>query len=66
MQLLCGGIVSNIPLAYGFLLQYENVIPIWGVENQEELDQILYFNDHPPVIDDNFHNDVEKIRQFFN
>lgn len=66
MQPLCGGIVSNIPLAYGFLHQYENVIPIWGVENQEELDQILYFNDHPPVIDDNFHKDVEKLRQFFN
>jgi uncharacterized protein len=66
MQPLCGGVLSNIPLAFGFLYQYENVIPLWGVLKQEELDQILYFNNHPPVIDDKFKEDVEKLRQFFN
>ena len=66
MQPLCGGVVENIPLAFGFLHQYENVIPIWGVRTQEEMDQILYFNEHPPVIDDKFAEDVEKIRCFFN
>ena len=66
MQPLCGGVVENIPLAFGFLHQFENVIPIWGVTTQEEMDQILYFNEHPPVIDEKFHEDVEKIRCFFN
>ena len=66
MQPLCGGVVSNIPLAFGFLHQFENVIPIWGVRTQEEMDQILYFNEHPPVIDEKFAEDVEKIRDFFN
>ena len=66
MQPLCGGVVENIPLAFGFLHQYESVIPIWGAKNQEEIEQILYFNEHPPVIDDKFHADVEKIRMFFN
>ncbi len=65
MQPLCGGVVDNIPLAYGFLNQYENVVPLWGARSQEELDQILYFADHPPVIDEKFHSDVERIRQFF-
>lgn len=66
MQPLCGGLVENIPLAFGFLHQYENVIPIWGVQTQEEMSQILYFNEHPPVIDEKFHEDVERIRMFFN
>lgn len=66
MQPLGGGLVENIPLAFGFLHQYESVIPIWGVNTQEEMDQILYFNEHPPVIDEKFHNDVERIRMFFN
>lgn len=66
MQPLCGGVVDNIPLAYGFLHQFENVIPIWGVQTDEELKQILYFNEHPPVIDERFKSDVEKIRMFFN
>lgn len=66
MQPLCGGVVENIPLAFGFLHQYENVVPLWGVQSQEELDQVLYFNEHPPVIDEKFHEDVERIRMFFN
>ena len=66
MQPLCGGVLDNIPLAFGFLHQFENVIPLWGVESEEELEQILYFNEKPPVIDDKFNEDVEKIRMFFN
>ena len=66
MQPLCGGVLENIPLAFGFLHQYENVIPLWGVQSQEELNQILYFNERPPLIDDKFKEDVERIRMFFN
>lgn len=66
MQPLCGGVVENIPLAFGFLHQFESVIPIWGAKNLEEIEQILYFNEHPPLIDDKFKEDVEKIRMFFN
>jgi len=66
MQPLCGGVLSNIPLAFGFLHQYENVFPLWGAETPEELSQILYFNDRPPVIDEAFQRDVEKLRTFFN
>ncbi len=66
MQPLCGGVVQNIPLAFGFLHQFESVIPIWGVETMDELSQIMYFYEHPPVIDEKFHEDVEKIRMFFN
>ena len=66
MQPLNGGLVRNIPLALGFLQQYENVVPVWGVHTQEELGQILYFNSHPPVIDDQFRKEVERFRLLFN
>ncbi len=66
MQPLVGGLVDNIPLAFGFLSQFENVIPIWGVHTLEQMRQILFFNEHPPVIDEKFHEDVERIRNFFN
>ncbi|HBG64890.1 MAG TPA: aldo/keto reductase [Treponema sp.] len=66
MQPLNGGIVKNIPLAFGFLHQYEHVVPVWGVHTQEELQQILYFNDHPPLVDDKFNAEVEEIRRRFN
>ena len=66
MQPLNGGIISNIPLAFGYLHEFENVVPVWGVHTQEELQQILYFTDHPPLIDEKFKEEVEKVRMFFN
>jgi aryl-alcohol dehydrogenase-like predicted oxidoreductase len=65
-QPLNGGIISNIPLAFGYLFQFENVVPVWGTHTQEELQQILFFNDHPPVVDENFNAEVKKLRDFFN
>ena len=66
MQPLGGGVLENVPLAYGFLNQYENVVPLWGIKKQEELEQILYFNEHPPVIDEQFNSDADRLKNFFN
>lgn len=66
MQPLCGGVVSNIPLAFGFLHQYENVVPLWGARTPEELQQILFFDAHPPVVDEQFKIEAKKVRDFFN
>lgn len=66
MQPLGGGVVENLPLAIGFLQQYENVVPLWGTTKQSNLEQILYFNEHPPVIDDQFKLDAEYQKRFFN
>ena len=60
MQPLNGGVVSNIPLAFGFLYQFENVVPVWGTHTQEELHQIIYLNNNPPVIDEKFRKEVER------
>lgn len=66
MQPLNGGVVSNIPLAFGFLYQFEIVVPVWGTHTQEELHQIIYLNNNPPVIDEKFREEVEREKQFFN
>ena len=68
MQPLNGGIVNDIPLALGFFMQEkcENVVPVWGIHTQEELQQILYFNDHQPVIDKKFVDELEMQKMFFN
>lgn len=66
MRPLCGGIIDNIPLALGYLRQYENVVPVWGARNSEELQQILYFNQNPPLVDEKFLEEVKQKREFFN
>lgn len=65
MRPLCGGIVTNIPLAYGFIRQFENVVPLWGIRTEEELNQILYFEAHPPVVDEQFFKEVKEVRERF-
>ena len=66
MQPLNGGLLRNIPLAVGYFSQFENVVPVWGAHTKEELSHILYFIEHPPVIDEQFKADVQKLRDFFN
>ncbi len=66
MRPLCGGILTNIPLALGYLHQFEPVISVWGARSCEEMQQILYFTANPPVIDEQFKEEAEKVRAFFN
>jgi len=66
MRPLCGGILTNIPLALGYFTQFDNVVPVWGVTNEEQMQQILYFTDNPPVIDEQFKHESERVREFFN
>lgn len=66
MQPLNGGILQNIPLAVGFFRQYENAVPVFGIHTSEELQQIVYFTNNPPVIDDKFKSDIETIRLTYN
>ena len=66
MQPLCGGVLTNLPLALGYFLPFENVVPLWGARNQDELQQILYFTKNPPRLDEQFYAEADKIRQFFN
>lgn len=66
MQPLCGGVIRDVRLAFGYIYQYENAIPVWGVRNTDELNEILELNQNPPEIDEQFRTDVEQLRRFFN
>ncbi len=59
---LADGIITSMPLAFGFLRQYENLAPVWNIRNEESLQQILYFEGHPPVIDQQFHDEIDAER----
>lgn len=48
MKALSGGLITNSAAAYAFLAQYENVLPIWGVQRERELDEFLSYIDNPP------------------
>ena len=50
MKGLSGGLISNSAAAYAFMAQYDNVLPIWGVQRMSELNEFLSYNTNPPSV----------------
>lgn len=48
MKALSGGLITNSAAAYAYLAQYDNVLPIWGVQRENELDEFLSYISCPP------------------
>ena len=63
MKALSGGLITNSAAAYAFLGQYDNVLPIWGVQREQELDEFLSYIDHPPVMTEKIKAVIEEDRK---
>ena len=50
MKALSGGLINNSAAAYAYLAQYDNVLPIWGVQRESELDEFLSYIQSPPAM----------------
>ena len=50
MKALSGGLITNSAAAYAFEAQYDNELPIWGVQREQELDEFISYIDNPPVM----------------
>ena len=48
MKGLSGGLITDSAAAYAFMTQYDNVIPIWGIQRDAELDEWLGYMRDPP------------------
>ena len=48
MKALSGGLITDSAAAYAFEAQFENVLPIWGVQREHELDEFISYIDNPP------------------
>jgi predicted aldo/keto reductase-like oxidoreductase len=51
MKALCGGLLTNARTAFAALRQYENVVPIWGIQRLSELEEFLALEATPPAMD---------------
>ena len=52
MKGLSGGLLTNSAAVYAYMARYENVLPIWGIQKEKELDEFLSYIDQPPVLDE--------------
>lgn len=60
MKSLAGGLITNSAAAYAFACQFDNVLPIWGIQRENELDEFLSYNDNPPAFTDEIKAFIEK------
>lgn len=63
MKALSGGLITNSAAAYAYLAQYNNVLPIWGVQRETELDEFLSYIDNPPKLTEEIKELIAKDRQ---
>ena len=52
MKGLSGGLLTNSKACMAFMTQFDNVLPIWGIQRESELEEWLSFFDEMPVLDD--------------
>ncbi len=50
MKALSGGLITDSAAAYAFAAQYDNVLPIWGIQRERELDEFISYIDNPPAM----------------
>ncbi len=60
MKALAGGLITHSAAAYAFLAQYDNALPIWGIQRESELEEFLSYIDNPPVMTDEIREFIEK------
>lgn len=51
MKAMSGGLVTDARLPFAWLSQFDHIVPIWGVQRMEELEQLLSFSENPPALD---------------
>ncbi len=50
MKALAGGLITDSAAAYAYMLQFDNVLPIWGVQRERELDEFLSYQEKEPEL----------------
>ncbi|MDO4619337.1 MAG: aldo/keto reductase [Lachnospiraceae bacterium] len=53
MKGLAGGLINRSDAAMAYMQQYDNVLPIWGIQREQELTEWLsYFDETPSMTDE--------------
>lgn len=63
MKALSGGLITNSGAAYAHIAQFDNVLPIWGVQREKELDEFLSYIDNPPVMTSGIKEIIDRDKQ---
>jgi predicted aldo/keto reductase-like oxidoreductase len=60
MKAMSGGLLTDARLAFAALRQYENIVPIWGIQREKELAEFLALEADPPSMDEAMQAAIER------
>lgn len=60
MKGLAGGLINRSEAAMAFMTQFDNVLPIWGIQKEKELEEWLAFMEETPAITEELRTYIEK------
>jgi aryl-alcohol dehydrogenase-like predicted oxidoreductase len=63
MKALSGGLLRHARAAYAFMAGYDNVVPIWGIQTMEQLEEFLALTAENPRLDDGLRAVIESDRR---
>jgi len=60
MKGMAGGIITKSNVAMAYMDQFDDVLPIWGIQRDEELEEWLSYMEDTPVMTDEIRAFIEK------
>ncbi|WP_295721685.1 aldo/keto reductase [uncultured Methanobrevibacter sp.] len=63
MKAMAGGLLRSSKSAYAYLNEFDNVVPIWGVQRKEELNEFLSYMKKDIKLDDELSEIIKKERR---
>ena len=60
MKGLAGGLINRSEAAMAFMTQFDNVLPIWGIQKEKELEEWLAFMEETPAMTEELRTYIEK------
>ena len=63
MKALAGGLINNSAAAFAYMAQFENLLPIWGIQRMNELEEFLGYMENPAEMTEEIKAVIEKDRK---
>jgi predicted aldo/keto reductase-like oxidoreductase len=51
MKAMAGGLIRNVAATFSYIASYPNAVPVWGIEKERELEEIIALESEPPPLD---------------
>jgi len=62
MKGLSGGLITHAATTFAFLRQFDNLVPIWGIQKMSELEEFIALEKNPPALDEAMWKIIQKDR----